>query len=54
MKTAKDPRHQLRRETIKVLFAESFTKQNNINKLTSSVLKQKTILDNKIKKAAPT
>ena len=54
MKTAKDPRHQLRRDTIKILFAESFTKQKDINKVSSKVLKQKIALDKKIKKAAPT
>lgn len=54
MKTAKDPRHQSRRDTIKILFATSFTKQKGINKFASKVLKQKLTLDKQIKKAAPT
>lgn len=54
MKTATDPRHQLRRDTVKILFAESFTKQSDINEFSMKVLKQKKQLDNKIKKAAPT
>jgi N utilization substance protein B len=54
MKTAKDPRHQLRRDALKILFAESFTKQGDINKFASKVLAKKKDLDKKIKKAAPT
>lgn len=53
MKTAKDPRHQLRRDAVEILFAESFTKQKNTNKLSVDVLKQKNTLDKKIEKAAP-
>ena len=54
MKTAKDPRHKLRRDAVKTLFAESFTKQTGKDNLASKVLKQKSTLDEKIKVAAPT
>ena len=52
MKTAKDPRHIQRREAVKILFAESFTAQNEKNKLVLDVLEQKQVIDRKIQKAA--
>ncbi|KKQ43080.1 MAG: NusB antitermination factor [Microgenomates group bacterium GW2011_GWC1_37_8] len=52
MKTAKDPRHIQRREAVKILFAESFTAQNEKNKLVLDVLEQKQVIDTKIQKAA--
>jgi N utilization substance protein B len=53
MKTAKDPRHQLRRDAVKILFAETFLKQEQSSTLASTVMKQKVKLDKKIHKAAP-
>jgi len=53
MKTAKDPRHQLRRETVKILFAETFLKQESTNELAVKVMKEKDKLDKKINLAAP-
>ena len=52
MKTAKDPRHIKRQETIKVLFAESFTKQGKSTPLAKKILKKSKKIDAKIKKAA--
>lgn len=53
MKTATDPRHLRRREAVKVLFAETFTKQPSSTDLVEKVLKQKKKLDKLIEKAAP-
>jgi N utilization substance protein B len=53
MKTPTDPRHLRRRETVKALFAEDFTKQPNLPDLAKKVLKKKKGLDKKIEKAAP-
>jgi N utilization substance protein B len=54
MKTAKDPRHQLRRDTVEILFAETFLKQESGNTLASKVMDQKKNIDKKINQAAPT
>lgn len=53
MKTASDPRHKLRRETVKVLFAQSFAPQPNLGGMAKKVYAQKKMLDDKIEKAAP-
>ena len=53
MKTAKDPRHKIRRDAVKFLFAETFTKQGKSNELAKSVLKKLKKTDEKIKTAAP-
>lgn len=53
MKTAKDPRHIKRQETIKALFAESFTKQEGLPEKAVKILKNQESLDKKIEKAAP-
>ena len=53
MKTATDPRHLRRREAVKILFADTFTKQPNSPELVAEILKHKVKIDNKIKKAAP-
>ena len=52
MKTAHDPRHQLRRDTVKLLFAESHTHQKNLNEQAKNVLKVGSELDGIIPKAA--
>lgn len=54
MKTAQDPRHLKRREAVKILFAESFTKQESLPSLVKKVLSERTKIDKKIHKAAPT
>lgn len=53
MKTALDPRHQKRREIVKNLFAESFTKQAGFDNLTKKILSQLKKIDQKIESAAP-
>ena len=53
MKTATDPRHIRRRETVKALFAETYTHQPGLPELTQEVLKNKEKLDGQIQKAAP-
>ncbi len=53
MKTATDPRHLRRREAVKVLFAETFTKQPRPPELVEKILKQQKKLDKLIEKAAP-
>jgi N utilization substance protein B len=53
MKTATDPRHIKRREAVKALFAQTFTKQPSLPKLAEKVLKNKDKIDELIAKAAP-
>lgn len=53
MKTSHDPRHQLRRETVKVLFAESFAHQDNLPSLAKEIIAQLPDLDKQIAVAAP-
>lgn len=53
MKTSKDPRHVKRQEAVKLLFAESFTHQDNLNETVNKVLSNKDEIDEKIEKAAP-
>jgi len=53
MKTATDPRHLRRREAVKVLFAETFTKQPRPPELVEKILKQQKKLDKLIEAAAP-
>ena len=53
MKTAKDPRHLKRIKTVKALFAESYTHQDNLPDLAKKVLSQKNKTDKKIKETAP-
>lgn len=54
MKTATDPRHLRRREAIKSLFAESFTKQKNIPELVIKIEKQQKKINKIIVDSAPT
>lgn len=53
MKTATDPRHLKRREAVKVLFAESFTKQGPIPALAQKVIDNEKKIDALISSAAP-
>lgn len=53
MKTARDPRHQTRRDAVKSLFAETFTHQSQLTDLAKQVLDQKNAIDTKISEAAP-
>jgi len=54
MKTVHDPRHKLRQDTVKMLFAQSFTDQPNLNELANKVSAKTKDLDITIQKAAPT
>jgi N utilization substance protein B len=54
MKTTFDPRHLKRRQTVKSLFADSFTQQKYTSDWVDIILKKKIKLDSQIKKAAPT
>ena len=54
MKTQKDPRHLKRREAVKILFAETFTRQENHPELVVEILKKEKEIDSEIAKAAPT
>jgi N utilization substance protein B len=54
MKTAADPRHLKRRETVKLLFAETFSHQDNLTDLAKKILAKKDKIDEEINKAAPT
>jgi len=54
MKTSKDPRHQKRRETVKLLFAESFTHQNSLSPTVKDIFSKHQKIDKKIRVAAPT
>jgi len=53
MKTALDPRHQKRRVAVKLLFAQTFSKQNSRNELVTQILKNQKTIDKKISQAAP-
>lgn len=53
MKTARDPRHQKRRKTLKALFAESYTHQPQLNQMAKKILAKKKSIDEKIGLAAP-
>lgn len=54
MKTATDPRHLRRRDAIKSLFAESFTKQKSIPELVINIEKQQKKINKIIVDSAPT
>ena len=54
MKRASDPRHQKRRQAVKVLFAESFASQPVKSEIVKKVLSKKKAIDSQIEKAAPT
>ena len=53
MKTSQDPRHKDRIETVKQLFATSFTVQSHISSTAGKVLACAVEIDELIKKAAP-
>lgn len=53
MKTAKDPRHQARREAVKALFAQSFTPQPKASRHVKKILDKVDEIDKKIQLAAP-
>lgn len=53
MKTSTDPRHIRRREAVKVLFAETFTPQEQQPEFVIKILAQKAKIDALIEKAAP-
>jgi N utilization substance protein B len=53
MKTAKDPRHQKRKQKVRMLFAESFTPQSKLPNEVKKILANSAQIDAKIRKAAP-
>ena len=52
MKTAHDPRHQKRRETVKLLFAQSFTKQPTLNDVATKIIRNLSSIDAQIESSA--
>lgn len=54
MKTATDPRHLRRREAVKSLFAQSFTKQKSLPDLVTEIEKQQEKINKIIVDSAPT
>ena len=52
MKTSSDPRHLKRRETLKLLFAEDFTHQPNLNETAKKIISKLSAIDAQIGKAA--
>ena len=52
MKTAQDPRHLIRRTTVKALFAQSFSSQTPTSRLVKKILSQSKKIDTKIQGAA--
>lgn len=54
MKSAKDPRHIKRVKLVKLLFAESFTHQDDLSKQAREILSKSVEIDKQIEKAAPT
>jgi len=53
MKTSQDPRHKKRREIVKTLFAETFTKQPIKNEEVKEIIKNLKKIDKQIEKSAP-
>lgn len=53
MQTSTDPRHLRRREAVKTLFAETFSRQPGHSELVQNILNQKEKLDKLIRDAAP-
>lgn len=53
MKTKKDPRHVERVKTVKALFANSFTNQDDLPTLAKNILADVDKWDKKIEKSAP-
>lgn len=53
MKTAHDPRHKIRRNAVKSLFAQSFTDQPKMTDLAKKVFERSKELDKLIVNAAP-
>jgi len=53
MKSARDPRHRKRQQTVKELFASSFADQN-VSELTRNIVGLIPTLDEEIKESAPT
>lgn len=53
MKTAFDPRHRSRQQTIQSLFSYSFLEQKITDKKAQAIIKNITFLDEKVKNIAP-
>ena len=54
MKSSTDPRHQKRRDAVKLLFAEDFTPQASSSEIVREILANKEHIDERIQKSAPT
>lgn len=54
MKTAFDPRHQKRREIVKILFAQTFAAQPKAPEIVTQIFKKSKAIDKRIQAAAPT
>lgn len=54
MKSSTDPRHQKRRDAIKLLFAEDFTHQKASSEIVKEILEIKDHIDETIQRSAPT
>ena len=52
MKTQKDPRHLVRKNVLKQLFAQSFSKQGKLDPTTKEILLKEKLIDKKIQKVA--
>jgi N utilization substance protein B len=53
MKSHRDPRHQRRREIVKLLFAEEFVHQSKLDITIKNILDKKEEIDNLISEGAP-
>lgn len=53
MKTASDPRHKKRKETVKELFSWSFRKQKAQNQVAKKIIKNLKKIDKTIRESAP-
>jgi N utilization substance protein B len=54
MKSSTDPRHQKRRDAVKLLFAEDFTHQKASSEIVKEIIEDKNHIDETIQRSAPT
>jgi len=54
MKSSTDPRHQKRRDAVKLLFAEDFTHQKASSEIVKEIIESKDHIDATIQRSAPT
>ena len=53
MKSSTDPRHQKRRDAVKLLFAEDFTHQKASSEIVKEIIENKEHIDETIQRSAP-